>query len=197
MIKESIVLLLACISFFLCYSLFWKGERYVQNGVYKALIFLVWICGFYFVGVYCLERRTIPIDNDIIFGFLLMFLVMLVYNILIIAFNTNRVVDITSPRQRVIQIFLYLSLIFLVFSFLNYLIYWDNPSAFSFEQDNLNWFDIAVSFLYYSFSTSLTYSASGIEPLSSFSKIISMLQIAIFYVVLGESIFSVLQEREK
>lgn len=192
-----IVLLIAILVYFVLYYFIWNNDRFVQNQHIKHLSFLLYIALAFFIGVYIFENKTIPIDSTTVTMVLSLFMLMVGVNIIIVTFFSSWVIDIKTSRQRVVTLLLDLSIIFFFFSFVHYFLYWNSPDSFNFNQKGEGWFDIAISFIYYSFSTSITFSASGIEPVSSLAKILSMLQIGFFYLVLGQSLFGELQNKKE
>ncbi|OCS90834.1 hypothetical protein [Caryophanon latum] len=189
-----VILLITLIVYLLYYVVIEKNNVFSFSPNTRHVIFLVWVASFFFLAIYIFESGQLPIGKFIIY-FILIIMIMFAVNIIMVAFFVDQVVDINTPRQRAIALLIDLGIIFFFFSFVHYFIYWNNNDSFDITVEGLNWFDVAISFIYYSFSTSLTYSASGIEPISSTAKILSMVQIAFFYLVLGESLFSEIQKR--
>ncbi|MDR4926511.1 hypothetical protein [Peribacillus simplex] len=192
-----LVLLIALLAYLFLYQFIWKSDKWVQNQRIKHCLFLCYVIMFYFVAVYLFESGSLPIDTMTVSMVLSFIILVIAINIIIITFFPKHVVDITTRKQRMITLFLDLSIILFCFSFIHYFVFWNNPSSLQFETLTDGWFDTAISFLFYSFSTSITYSVSGVEPISSLAKILSMAQIGFFYLVLGESIFGELQKREE
>lgn len=194
---SNILLIITMLVYLALYYFIWSNDRFVRNQQIKHLTFLFYIALAFFVGVYIFESKTMTIDSTVVTIFLSVFVFMFTVNIIIFTFFSSWDNNKTTSRQKVVILFLDLSSIFFLFSFIHYLLYWNISDSFAFSQKGEGWFDIAINFIYYSFSTSITYSAGGIEPESSLAKIFSMLQIGFFYLVLGESIFGELQNKRE
>lgn len=82
----------------------------------------------------------------------------------------------------------------IIFSFalLNFCLYCFNNSLFTFNQ-NMSAFEIAIEFLYYAFTVTVTYSNSTIVATGVLSKITQMIYVALIYFVIANIIFTLIE----
>ncbi|MDF2906045.1 MAG: hypothetical protein K0R34_1366 [Herbinix sp.] len=77
--------------------------------------------------------------------------------------------------------------IIVYFASLNFCLYYLDVNAYS-TLDFTEWYKIAFEFLYYSFSVSITFGGGSIDPISISAKALVMLQIIMFYYIIGQGI---------
>lgn len=88
-----------------------------------------------------------------------------------------------------------LTFIVLMFSFLYFIIYENDKKAFMYVESE-KWYELAFDFLYYSFCRGLTFSGGTIEPMSFWAKFCSMIQIILFYFVIGKGLISYSKKKD-
>lgn len=97
-------------------------------------------------------------------------------------------------KETILDYSLFLGGNIIMFAGVNYIIYQFNPDSYS-SFVFTNWFHIAFEFIYYSFSVSITYAGETLVPVSILAKSLAMLQIIVFYIVLGSGIMDVINSK--
>lgn len=162
------------------------NERFKLTESFKNIISTILFIDGYFLLVY----RVIEPSEDVLkngnfvnYSSYIFFIVLALFLLVIIWRNGKELIE----ENNVTSLIWMLSYIVLVFSFIYFLIYYNNNCAFMYVE-NEKWYELAFDFLYYSFSRGLTFGGGTLEPMSFLAKLCSMVQTVIFYFVIGKGL---------
>ncbi len=120
--------------------------------------------------------------------------IVLIYTIKQMSLSIKELENATFEEQRyniipsVIRTF---SIIVITFAILNHSVYFVNNDAFEHVKGK-SFISIAFDFLYYSISTSITLGGGSISPMHYTSRLLSIIQIVLFYYFIGNGILNVI-----
>jgi|GEM_PF-6229739 hypothetical protein len=168
-----------------------KDKHFIMKKItdtIRLLVLYFW-CVFYFYYYQPIIQNKTYEWYDILYMLIPSALILLFYCVglkYILLYNSKNV----KRKVKLSIIISMLLAIIIFFASLNFCIYYIDVNAFS-TLNFSEWYKVAFEFLYYSFTVSITYSSGSIEPNSIITKLVAMIQIIMFYYVVGEGIFNI------
>jgi hypothetical protein len=151
------------------------------------IISVILIYLFFSLYLYSLKNDKFDIISIIYF---IMFIFIVIISIIAIIKTNKR-----KYNKNTIAVILYiLTLIISSFALINIIVYLYIPNAYS-GVDSRNIFTIAFDFIYNSFTISTTLSGSNIQTELIISKFLSMIQVIIFYYIIGGIVINIINNK--
>ncbi|WP_313292562.1 hypothetical protein [Faecalispora jeddahensis] len=169
------------------------------NKTYRQFIFKKWMDIAVYILTYVVTVFTCYAIGYKGTSLLCAFIILATYNIFLIInqllyFDKNR----TTLDSKAFPYILLSLIVGLISSFaqINFCLYYFDNSLFELNQ-KMTAFEMAIEFLYYAFTVTITYSNSTITANGVLSKIIQMVYVSFTYFLLANSIFVLIESSKK